>query len=116
MSAIGCASVAGAADGNWHYTIDQLRENQQANFCESQEDAEEIAGIFERFGPIAGYAALSSASDCAIAVYSFTPRKVLTTVVISEGKPSEYLLRFVEIEDVDGGIRYLVTTRDVATE
>jgi hypothetical protein len=115
-SVIGCSSLAGAADADWHYTLDQLRGSQQANFCDSRQDAEETAGIFERFGPKTGYSALSSASDCAIAVRSCTPRKLLTTVTISEGTPGEYLLHFVEVEDDDGKILYLVTTRDVATE
>lgn len=116
MLALAWPSLAAAADGDWHYTIDQLRENQQANFCDSREDVEEIAGIFKRFGPRTGYAALSSAPDCAITVHSFTPRKVLTTITISEGKPGAYRLRFVEVEDDDGGILYLVTTRDVTSE
>jgi hypothetical protein len=116
LSTIGCSSLVTAADGNWHYTIDRLRENQQANFCFSRKDVEEIAGIFNRFGARTGYAALSGSPDCAIAVHSFTPRRVLTTVTISEGKPGEYQVRFVEVENPQGKSMYLVTTRDVVTE
>ena len=32
---IGWSSLAVAAGGDWHYTIDQPREKQQANFCGS---------------------------------------------------------------------------------
>ena len=113
---IGWSSLAAAAGGSWHYTIDQLRKEQQANFCRSKEGVAEIAGIFTRFGPRAGYAALSTSSDCGIAVHSFTPRRVLTIVTISKGKPGEYIVRFVEVENVHGDVMYLVTTRDVVAE
>ena len=115
-SVIGWSSLAAAAGGGWHYTIDQARENQQANFCNSKESVEEIAGIFDRSGPRTGYAALSAASNCGIAVHSFTPRRVLTTVTISKGKPGEYMVRFVEVENDHGDVMYLVTTRDVVAE
>lgn len=110
------SALAPASDGVWHYAIDQPRKEQQANLCESRRGAEEIATIFDRFGPRTGYAALSESRDCAITVASFTPRKVLTTVTISEGKPGEYRLRFVEVENERGEILYLVTTRDVVGE
>ena len=116
VSAIATVSSASASDGAWHYTIDQTREKQQANFCESRNSVEELAGIFDRFGPRTGYAALSASPDCRIAVESFTPRKVVTTVVISSGKPGEYRVRFVEVENDHGDVMYLVTTRDVVAE
>ncbi len=109
-------SSLAAAGGGWHYTIDQAREKQQANFCDSKEGAEKIAGIFNRFGPRTGYAALSASPHCRITVHSFTPRRILTAVAISEGKSSEYMVWFVEVENDDGGILYLVTTRDVVAE
>ena len=105
-----------AADSGWHYTIGEPTHAQQANFCASREGAQEIAGIFDRFGPRAGYAALAGSPDCAVAVRSFTPRRLLTSVTISEGKPGEYQVRFVEVEDHEGGQTYLVTTRAVQTE
>jgi hypothetical protein len=37
-------------------------------------------------------------------------------VTISQGKPGEYMVRFVEVEDDDGDVMYLVTTRDVVAE
>ena len=114
VSAIAWSGVAPAADGTWHYTIDQQRENQQANFCSSRVGVEEIAGIFDRFGPRTGYAALSTSPECAISVESFTPRRLVTSVIISEGKPGEYSVRFVEVENDRGDIKYLVTTREVA--
>ncbi len=113
---IGWSSLAVAAGGDWHYTIDQPREKQQANFCDSKEGIEEIARIFDRLGPRPGYAALSAAQDCRIAVRSFTPRRTLTTVTISKGEPGEYVVRFVEVENDDGDVMYLVTTRDVVAE
>ena len=113
---IGWASLAAAAGAGWHYTIDQPREKQQANFCDSKEGIEEIARVFDRLGPRPGYAALSAAPECRIAVHTFTPRRVLATAIISKGEPSEYVVRFVEIENDDGEVMYLVTTRDVAAE
>ena len=59
---------------------------------------------------------MSTAPHCRIAVHSFIPRRILTTVVISEGKPGEYVVRFVEVENDEGDIMYLVTTRDVVAE
>lgn len=112
----GCANLSAAADGDWHYTIDQARERQQANFCSSSASVEKIAGIFEGAGPRAGYSALSGSADCAIAVHTFTPRRVLRTVTISEDKPGEYVVRFVEVENAHGQIMYLVTTRDVVAQ
>ena len=113
---IGWSSLSAAAGGAWHYTIDQSRENQQANFCINKKGVEEIAGIFDRLGPRPGYAALSADPDCRVAVYSFTPRRVLTTVTISKGKPGEYMVRFVEVENDRGEVVYLVTTRDVVAK
>jgi hypothetical protein len=112
----GCASLSAAADGDWHYTIDQAREQQQANFCNSSASVEKIAGIFEGSGPRAGYSALSGSADCAIAVHTFSPRRVLRAVTISEGKPGEYVVRFVEVENAHGQVMYLVTTRDVVAQ
>lgn len=114
-SVLGWSSVAGAA-GVWHYTIDQAREQQQANFCAGKQDIEEIASIFTRYGARTGYAALSGSPNCEISVKTFTPRKVLITVTISRGKPGEYMIRFVEVESERGEVMYLVTTRDVVVE
>ena len=116
LSVIVWASLAAAAGGAQHYTIDLAREKQQANFCESREGIEEIAGIFDRLGPRPGYAALSASPDCFIAVHTFTPRKILAIVTISKGKPGEYRVRFVEVENDFGDVMYLVTTRDVVEE
>lgn len=104
------------AASEWSYAIGQTRDEQQANFCEARADIEEIAGIFSRYGPRAGYSALSGSPGCAVSVKSFTPREVLITVVVSEGKPGEYRIRFVEIESDGGEVMYLVTTRDVVPE
>lgn len=106
---------ATAVSGEWHYTIDQPRQDQQANFCAGRQDIDEISGIFTRYGARAGYAALSGSPNCRIAVKTFTPREVLITVTISRGKPGEYDIRFVEVEG-GGETMYLVTTRDVVAE
>ena len=116
LSVIVWSSLAAAAGGIQHYTIDQAREKQQANFCESRESIEEIAGIFDRLGPRPGYAALSASPDCFVAVHTFTSRKIMTIVTISKGKPGEYRVRFVEVENNFGDVIYLVTTRDVIEE
>ncbi len=110
------SSLAAAAGGMQHYTIDQAREMQQANFCASRESIQEIADVFDRFGPRPGYAALSASPDCFIAVHTFTPRRILAAVTISEGQPGEYMVRFVEVENAFGDVIYLVTTRDVVEE
>lgn len=115
VSVLAWPSLASAA-GAWHYTIDQTRKEQQANFCAGRQDIEEIAGIFTRYGARAGYAALSGSPNCEVSVRSFTPREILITVVISEGKPGEYSIRFVEVESDRGEVMYLVTTRDVVAE
>jgi hypothetical protein len=116
LSAIVWPGIAVASDGAWHYTIDEHRAKQQANFCASRQGVEEIAGIFDRFGPRTGYAALSASPDCSVTVESFTPRRVLTSVIISPGKPGGYRVRFVEVENDRGDVMYLVTTREVVAE
>ncbi len=116
LSALAWANVLGAAGGDWHYTIDNPREEQQANFCDSRRGIDEIAAVFERSGPRSGYGALSSSEHCAIGVRSFTPRKILRTVTIAKGEPGEYTVWFVEVEDAGGDTLYLVTTRDVASQ
>ena len=115
LSVFGGPWATAAAD-DWHYTIVQPRQEQQANFCAGKRDIEEIAGIFTRYGARAGYAALSGSPNCQVAVKTFTPREVLITVTISKGKPGEYGIRFVEIESGRGETMYLVTTRDVVAE
>ena len=109
-------SLAVGATSTWHYTLDQARDQQQANFCAGREDVEEIAGIFTRYGPRAGYAALAGSPNCQVAVKTFTPRAVLMTITVSEGEPGEYRIHFVEVESDRGGVMYLVTTRDVVAE
>ena len=116
MWALAWTDLLSAAGGDWHYTIDHPREEQQANFCDSRRAIEAIATVFERSGPRSGYAALSSSADCAISVRSFTPRKILRTVTIARGEPGEYKVWFVEVENADGDTLYLVTTRDVASQ
>jgi len=107
------ALTSSAAAEPWYYTIDEARNDQQANFCRTETDVRELASIFVRFGPRTGYSALAEARACWTAIKTFTPRRIITHVVISEGKPGEYILRFVEVQIQGGETVYLVTTRDV---
>jgi len=97
----------------WHYTIGQVRANQQANFCDELGDVHDLEHIFNRFGPLTGYTALSASPGCRVAVKSFTPHRIVTQVIISEGEPGEYALKFVEVRDREGRTAYLVTTRRI---
>ena len=116
LSLVAWSGFAAASGNAWHYTIDQPREEQQANFCLSEKNVEEVAGIFDRYGPRTGYSALSESPGCEIAVHTFTPRRVVKTVTVSEGKPGEYKVHFVEVVNDHGETLYLVTTREVVAE
>jgi hypothetical protein len=97
----------------WYYTIDEERPEQQANFCAEREEALLVAEVFRRFGPRPGYAALSQSPKCSTRVDTFTPKEVVTQVVISEGEPGEYTVSFLEVLTSRGEIEYLVTTREI---
>lgn len=108
--------ASAAADGRerpWRYAIGEPRVGQQGNFCLTEKDMLEIAWIFEKFSPRAGYAALANAPNCSTRIESFTPRRVVKRITIAAGEPAEYLLSFVEVVTAEGAIRYLVTTREV---
>ena len=107
--AAGSTSAAGA----WQYVIGEERADQQANLCESETAVAEIATIFRKFSPRTGYSALADSKECAMSVESFVPRRVVDEIVVAEGKPGEYRIRFVEVTLADGAVRYLVTTRNV---
>lgn len=107
---------AAPAAGPWHYTIDEVREQQQANFCADRRDVESIVDVFTAHGARTGYAALSGSPGCEVAVRTFTPRRVVSAVTIAEGEPGEYTIRFVEVESDRGERIYLITTRDVVAE
>ncbi len=111
-AALYCAPHTGMAQ-SWHYVLGEERANQQANFCVSEADAREIAGIFERFSPRTGYSALSDARHCYTAVSTFTPDEVLLTITVAEGESNEYTISFVRVFLANGDVRYLMTTRDV---
>ena len=72
-----------------------------------------IADVFRRFGPRPGYAALTQSPQCATRVASFTPKAVVTRVIISKGEPGEYVVSFVRVLTAEGNVEYLVTTREV---
>ncbi|MDX1514658.1 MAG: hypothetical protein R3174_13050 [Gammaproteobacteria bacterium] len=105
-------SVAGG-DAAWHYTLGEVRENQQGNFCNGADDVTELALIFRKYGVLPGFSALSGSPNCATRVGTFTPHEIVEVVVIEEGKPNEYMIRFLLVEMHGGERSYLVTTRDV---
>lgn len=108
-----CVAPQRAHAEPWHYTIDQVRSNQQANFCLEEAEVMLIAEVFRRFGARPGYAALSQSPQCLTRVASFTPKAIVTRVTISKGKPGEYIVSFVEVLTSEGKVEYLVTTREV---
>lgn len=110
------ACAAAGAQEAWHYVLNETQPARQANFCASEGDVQDMVKIFERFGPRTGYTALAESDGCYIAVQAFTPRRVIREVVIAEGKPEEYRMRFVEVHNADGEVLYLVTTREVKSE
>lgn len=104
---------ASAAGETWHYTLGEVRENQQGNFCTGPADVVELANIFRKYGVRPGFAALSHSPNCEIRVSTFTPYEVVEVVEVAQGKPNEYKIRFIRVE-VHGGVQsYLITTRDV---
>ncbi|MFQ5995083.1 MAG: hypothetical protein ACE5K1_08295 [Acidiferrobacterales bacterium] len=104
---------ANASGEVWHYTLGQLKADQQANFCLDESTVHDIARIFTDRGPRAGYAALDRSSGCFIRVASFTPKKVVKRVTIETGSGGDYTITFVKVRMADGRTQYLVTTRDV---
>lgn len=108
------ATGPGMASGEiWHYTLGEIRVNQQGNFCEGADDVTELAGIFRKYGVLPGFSALSHSPNCETRVSSFTPHEIIEEVVIERGKPNEYVIRFLRVEIYGGGLSYLVTTRNV---
>lgn len=104
----------GAAGGDpWHYTLGEIRENQQGNFCEGLDDVAELAGIFRKYGVLPGFSALSQSPNCETRVSSFIPHEIIEEVKLAKGKPTEYIIRFIRVEIYGGGLSYLVTTRHV---
>lgn len=115
MAAVFACAPARAQEA-WHYVLNEQHPERQANFCASEADVRDVVMIFERFGPRTGYAALSGTDRCFIVVNAFTPLRVVEEIVIAEGEPSEYRMRFVEGHDENGKVLFLVTTREVRSE
>ena len=97
----------------WEYTLGQVRHQQQANFCDNESDAREIARLFKDFSPQTGYSALSSAAACATKIATFTPVRILVAIGIATGEPIQYTLSFVEVHLDEGTTAYMITTRAV---
>ena len=112
LAALLACAGAGAQEV-WYYVLDVAQPARQVNFCMSEADVKGLVSIFERFGPRTGYSALAESKGCFIAVVAFTPRRIVDEIVIAEGKPEEYRMRFVEGHNGDGEIVFLVTTREV---
>jgi len=108
-----CVSRAAPAEP-WHYTLDEQRAEQQANFCRARSEMFRLARVFSEEGPRPGFAALTQSPVCVRKVQSFTPTAVLTRVVIEEGEPGEYTVTFAEVVTAAGVTEFLVTTRRVA--
>lgn len=115
MATVLYGAPAGAQEA-WHYVLNETHPERQANFCASEADVRDVVMIFERFGARTGYSALSGTDNCFIAVNTFTPQRVVEEIVIAEGEPSEYRMRFVEGYDENGKVLFLVTTREVRPE
>lgn len=74
------------ADSEWTYRLGESRADQQANFCDSREEALEVAEIFEKFSPLTGYSALANAPGCSTSVRTFTPRRLLKELTLAAGR------------------------------
>ncbi len=102
-----------SADQSWSYTIGETWIDQQANFCASRAESLRIAEVFEERGARAGFSALDESIECRLRVETFMPEALLREVVISQGEPGEYTVRFVRVRLDGGETRFLVTTRAV---
>lgn len=105
--------LASAVDAAWHYTLGEIRENQQGNFCAGLDDVAELANIFRKYGVLPGFSALSNSPNCETRISSFTPHEIVEKIEIEKGKPNAYVIRFLRVETRGGGAEYLITTRDV---
>jgi hypothetical protein len=97
----------------WHYALGRERTAQPAILCHQRQVPLQVAEVFRREGPRAGYAALAGAPGCQTRVASFTPRHVVAQVTIPLGDDDTYTVRFVEVATTAGLVEYLITTRDV---
>ena len=113
LSCLSFGARATAGEADWHYILGEQRENQQGNFCLTEEDASELAAIFRKYGVRPGFAALSGSPNCGMRVNTFTPREVIETIQVKQGNENKYTIRFLRVELEDGDRQFLVTTRDV---
>ncbi|MDH3414131.1 MAG: hypothetical protein OEM98_16820 [Gammaproteobacteria bacterium] len=105
--------ISSAAD-IWHYTLGEMRANQQGNFCTTLEEVAEIANIFRKYGARPGFSALSASPHCELRVDSFTPLEIVEEVdIVTRGAEHEYTISFIRVEIHGGDDRFLVTTREV---
>ncbi len=112
MFALSIPAAAGSDDA-WGYTIGQIRIEQQANFCNTEKAIDELAAIFQRFGPQTGFSALASSPDCALKVHSFTPIALKNAIQIKLESGDYYTINTIRVELQNGRTLYLLTTRDL---
>ena len=63
LSCLTTGATATAGSEDWYYTLGEQRQNQQGNFCPTQEDVSELAAIFRKYGVRPGFAALSNSPN-----------------------------------------------------
>ena len=95
----------------WSYVIGQMRSDQQANFCDTEAAVDELAAIFQRFGPQTGFSALASAPDCALKQHSFTPVALKKSIQIKLKSGDYYTINTLRVVLHNGQTSYLITTR-----
>lgn len=109
-------SAQSSANDPWHYKLGQLKSNQQANLCIEKQDVIRLAKIFEDHGARPGYAAIAQTNACSLRIASFTPIEIVTQVIIELDEIANYVVSFVEVQTIQGDVRYLITTRRVRSD
>jgi hypothetical protein len=104
-----------ARGGDGDYVIGETRTAQQGTFCADTGIADEVAGLFQRFGAPTGYAALSASPRCRLQVHTFTPLRMHREVEIALSSGGHYTVRFIVVDvaaaQAPAGQRILITTR-----
>jgi len=95
----------------WGYVVGEMRNEQQANFCDNEAAVDELAKLFRKFGAQTGFSALTSSPDCALMVHSFTPVALKHAIEIKLKSGDIYTINTIRVELKDGQTRYLITTR-----
>ena len=120
LAALASTSALAGPTGNqpsqpWGYTIGKPGEPRQGNFCDDEEAALEIAGVFDRYGARTGFSALSNTPSCATRVHAVTPESLIRQVEIKLDGGGSYFVNFIQVQADDGSRPVLVTTRRLIT-